>query len=378
MNDPELLQRIRTELKARFIERDELVDGALLALIARQHMLVIGPPGTAKSMLARELCGRIGGRYFEWLLTKFTTPEEIFGPISLPALEKGEYKRITANKIPEADVAFLDEIFKSNSAILNSLLTILNERRFYQGTQIEDVPLCTLVAASNELPEEEELGALYDRFLLRFTVGYVERDDHFKTLLTLNEADPDSATVLSQESLANLQAMANGIEISSGILAEITEIRRQLNRAGVLASDRRYRQSIAVLKAAALLDERGKVDHRDLVWLEHMLWNDPEEQRKVLEVLSSMHSGMLEDVRKLSRQAEEIEAYARRSWPTEADRQRALIEAHTKLEEINRRFHTMCDQLKERGRDQTELTREGEKILQIQRGLLESEQPWQS
>ena len=280
MDTQTTLQCMREELKQLFIERDEVVDGALLALISGQHLLLIGPPGTAKSMLAKELCRRIDGSYFEWLLTKFTTPEEIFGPVSLPALEQGRFERVTAHKLPESEVAFLDEIFKANSAILNSLLTILNERRFYQGTQVIDVPLRTLVAASNELPEEDELAALYDRFLLRFTVGYVERDDHFKSLLTMDESVPDKVTTLDQEALSELRTRIDSIALGKGILAELTEIRSRLTSAGVLASDRRYRQSLRVLKAAALLEGREQVTHRDLIWLEHMLWNDPEEQRK--------------------------------------------------------------------------------------------------
>lgn len=378
MDAASILQRVRQELKGLFIERDELVDGALLALIARQHLLVIGPPGTAKSMLAKELCRRIGGRYFEWLLTKFTTPEEIFGPVSLPALEEGRYERVTAHKLPEADVAFLDEVFKANSAILNSLLTILNERRFYQGTEVAEVPLCTLVAASNELPDEDELEALYDRFLLRFTVGYIERDEDFRRLLTLEEPAGDAVTRIDRATLAELQSRADRIGLARGVLAELTEIRRRLGAAGVLASDRRYRQSLSVLKAAALLDGRNRVDHRDLVWLEHLLWSDPEESRKVLEVLSSLQLGMLEDARKLRRQAEEIEAYARRAWPSESDRERALLEAHAKLEEIRRRFQAMEQQLRDRGRDASGIAAEGRRISAIQRGLLESERPWQS
>lgn len=372
------LQRVREELKQLFIERDDIVDGALIALIAGHHLLLIGPPGTAKSMLARELCRRIGGSYFEWLLTKFTTPEEIFGPVSLPALEQGRYERVTTHKLPESEVAFLDEIFKANSAILNSLLTILNERRFYQGTQIIDVPLRTLVAASNELPEEEELAALYDRFLLRFTVGYVERDDHFKALLTLDEPPHDNITMLNRDVLSELQLRAQTISLGKGILAELTEIRSRLSKAGVLASDRRYRQSLTVLKAAALLEGRDRVTHRDLIWLEHILWNEPEEQRKVLEVLSEMTTGFVEEARKLRRQAEEIEAYAKRDWPDESSRERALLEAHAKLEDLHRRLKDMHQQLEQRGRDVSTLSADTQKIVDIQRGLLQSEGTWLS
>src|SRR5262245_43250019 len=114
MSALERLKSVRTELKAILIERDELIDGVILAVLARQHALVLGPPGTAKSMLAREICRRLAGkRYFEWLLTKFTTPEELFGPVSLTALENGRYERVTAGKLPEAHVVFLDEVFKA-------------------------------------------------------------------------------------------------------------------------------------------------------------------------------------------------------------------------------------------------------------------------
>ena len=372
------LQRVREELKQLFIERDEIVDGALIALIAGHHLLLIGPPGTAKSMLAKQLCRRIDGSYFEWLLTKFTTPEEIFGPVSLPALEQGRFERVTAHKLPESEVAFLDEVFKANSAILNSLLTILNERRFYQGTQVLEIPLRTLVAASNELPEEEDLAALYDRFLLRFTVGYVERDDHFKALLTLDEPDTGKITVLEREVLSDLQSRAAAVTLDKGILSELTEIRSRLTTAGVLASDRRYRQSLSVLKAAALLEGRDRVTHRDLIWLEHILWNEPEEQRKVLEVLSEMTTGFIDEARKLRRQAEEIQAYAKRDWPDESSRERALLEAHTKLEELHRRLKDMQQQLEQRGRDVSVLSADAQRIVDIQRGLLESERTWLS
>src|SRR5436190_9037595 len=130
----EQLRRIREELAQAFLERSEAIDGALTALLAGHHVLLIGPPGTAKSMLADELCRRLdGAAYFQWLLTKFTTPEELFGAVSLRALEADDYRRVTTHKLPEAHIAFLDEVFKANSSILNSILTVMNERRFHNG-----------------------------------------------------------------------------------------------------------------------------------------------------------------------------------------------------------------------------------------------------
>ena len=148
------LEEIKNALNAKFFERENEVEAILIALLSRQHMLMIGPAGTAKSALSVELAKIVQGtEYFQWLLTRFSTPEELFGPLSLKDLEQGVYKRNTATKMPEAHLVFLDEIFKSNSAILNSLLTLINERLFYNNGLPVQVPLMSVIGASNEYPD---------------------------------------------------------------------------------------------------------------------------------------------------------------------------------------------------------------------------------
>ena len=177
------LQQLRTDLAARFPERREAIDGALTAVLAGEHVLFLGPPGTAKSALVRAIAQAFGGSYFERLLTKFSTPEELFGPISLKALEQDRYQRVTTAKLPEAEFAFVDEVFKANSAILNSLLTAMNERLFHNDGAPMQMPLVSLFGASNELPEGRDLEALFDRFLLRFEVGYLLQPGNLKLVL---------------------------------------------------------------------------------------------------------------------------------------------------------------------------------------------------
>src|SRR5437773_11260664 len=216
MTGAEKLKKIRDELRQTFLERADLIDGALAALSSSNHVLVIGPPRTARSMLADGLCRRIeGADYFQWLLTRFTTPEEIFGAVSLKALEQDDYRRVTSRKLPEAHIAFLDEIFKANSSILNAILTLINERLFHNGKEVTRVPLLTLFGASNELPEEEELTALYDRFLVRFVVNYIAEDFRFLRMLE-SQAQPERTTLTLTE-LTEMQKQVRDVSVPSHI-----------------------------------------------------------------------------------------------------------------------------------------------------------------
>src|SRR5947199_1749601 len=239
----DVLRTIRDELQQVFLERTELIDGALVALVAAQHVLVIGPPGTAKSMLADEICRRIAGaQYFQWLLTRFTTPEELFGAVSLKALEQDDYRRLTTHKLPEAHIAFLDEIFKASSSILNTILTLINERRFHNRREVVNVPLLTLFAASNELPEDDELLALHDRFLLRFVVDYLGED--FRFLKLLQARPPAARTTLPLAELQVTRAEAEALAVPASVLRAITDIRREPGRENILAPVPRYARAV--------------------------------------------------------------------------------------------------------------------------------------
>lgn len=344
--DPQYkLQQIRQELQAQFHERDDEIDSLLTALLAREHVLLLGRPGTAKSALARAVCEAIdGAAYFKWLLTKFSTPEELFGPISFAGLEKDEYRRLTKGKMPEAHVAFLDEIFKANSAILNSMLTIVNERELDNGTTTVQCPLETVVGASNELPEADSdgLDALYDRFLLRHWVEYIADHDAFKALIA-STAQPTITTKLTLAELQGLQVQATQMPLPADLIDAVVQIRDTLAEDGIVASDRRWRQCMGLVRAFAVLNGHTEVEEDDLLILRHALWREPDQRARVGARVGQVASPLTAEALEILDAAEQLHRELLKKEGT-ADFIVDSVEARATLKEMRERLQARLNE----------------------------------
>jgi MoxR-like ATPase len=264
-------------LEKRFFERSELIRLLLLGIMSGENALLIGPPGTAKSQLARAISQLFGSdHWFDYLLTRFTTPYEIFGPVSLQQLKQDQYVRKTDGYLPKAQFAFLDEIFKANSAILNALLSILNERLYFNGREKEEVPLMFLIAASNELPEEnEQLAALYDRFLIRYEVTYLKNASSYESMFNLPaEKLP---VVFSLYDVRDIQEAARKVRIPEALVYFLYRLKQDMEEKEFVLSDRRWSKIGHVWKTSAAINGRDTVSIWDTVFTPHMLWDVPED-----------------------------------------------------------------------------------------------------
>lgn len=292
------LLEIQNHLNASLIGRDNIIKSALLALVAKENSLLIGPPGTAKSLLARRISQTLQPlsenehTYFEYLLTKFSTPEEIFGPLSISELKQDRFLRNTQGYLPTAQVAFLDEIFKASSSILNALLTILNERKYHNGTTSTDVPLIGLIGASNELPTgESELSALYDRFLIRCFVDYVEANQLYQFF----DITPPSYLLnhLSKDDIDQIHQKAANVVFPKEVQEAVCKIWADHNEAfkensDETLSDRRFVKAINLMKISAATNDRNSVDFSDVFLLKDCLWNHPDNKTKVIDIIKTV------------------------------------------------------------------------------------------
>src|SRR5882757_4621232 len=236
------LNEVLKYVKQAFIGKDEIVDLLGVCLVARENAFLLGPPGTAKSAIIRLLSQCIAdGKNFEYLLTRFTEPNEIFGPFDIRKLKDGELITNTEGMMPEASMIFLDEIFNANSAILNSLLMALNEKIFRRGKETKKLPALMFVGASNVLPEEESLNALLDRFLIRAKCDYVDPDKLHEVLLagwSLDNELQKENPIIAAEEIKQLQAECRKVNLAH-VRKEYIDIVHSLRNTGIKVSDRR-------------------------------------------------------------------------------------------------------------------------------------------
>ena len=356
------LRAIVSEVSDRYMERSGVVQTLVAAMLAGQHSLLLGPPGTAKSELARELTGRIAGaRMWEILLSKYSDPKRMFGPIDVAALMQGTYTQVFEGRATQADIAFIDEIFKCGPGALNELLGLLNERLYHPengGAPIE-CPLLTAITASNELPSGEESAAIYDRLLVRIRVDYLADLSNFARLLRSTSAPVAAAptTVALADLQTAIRTHVPAVAVTDPIVDIVCTLRTALRRAGIIASDRRWRQAMRLLQALAFLEGRPSVEVNDLQILTHVLWDAPEDQpaveREVLQLINPHAREALTLLDGVTALEVELDALAGKSREEVADW--AINEANGKLRKAGQRLEELLQQSKAAGRSTTQI-----------------------
>ncbi len=277
-----LTRDILVPMKQSFVGKDEIIDLLGVCLVGNENLFLLGPPGTAKSALVRDLSRRLEGKTFDYLLTRFTEPSELFGPFDIRKLREGDLVTNTEGMLPEASLAFLDELLNANSAILNSLLTVLNERVFRRGRETRRLPLLMTVGASNHLPEDDALWALFDRFLLRVQCGNVS-DEHLGDVLDagwrFERPQEVSGQTVSIEEIRLLSTSLTSVSLDN-VREALAQLVHRLRQAGVSVSDRRAVKMQRLVASSALLCCRSEAILSDL-WVFRYIW-DREEQQEVL------------------------------------------------------------------------------------------------
>lgn len=305
----EKLQSVRKHMNHAIHERKPEIDGILMAMLSETTAFFLGEPGTAKSMMIDTACESMNASVFSILLSETTRPDQIFGPVDVPALAAGKQQHKMQGYAPTADVLFFDEIFKAGAPVLNPLLQIINERKFRDGDNgYISCPVKTTFAASNEIPTDSVLEAIYDRFLLRYNVKYMQS---FNSLLksarqTLAGESTHPSVTLTDEELQELRAATKRVSISDALIEKAQSLRVSIEHATETKfSDRRFLQSLKLIQAMAVLEGKQEATNEHLSVLAHVFWNTPDHIPAVQSLVASACEG---DTEILGMYAEESDA----------------------------------------------------------------------
>lgn len=297
-------------------EKEQIIAITLLCAVAGENIFLLGPPGTAKSMVASRLKMIFkSGKSFDYLMSRFSTPDEIFGPVSISRLKNCDlYERLTTGYLPEADVVFLDEIWKAGPSIQNTLLTVINEHIFHNGGQIMRTPMKVLIAASNELPAKDEgLEALWDRFLVRMVSNCIENESSFFKMIkgvTEKMSELPESLFLTDELYNQWQEESKTVGINESVVGVIKALRKSLatmenedgNQLRYYISDRRWRKAYRLMQTSAYLNGRSEINLTDFLLLIHCFWNDAECIPNILNAFtSSLSAKVLKELSKIDK-----------------------------------------------------------------------------
>ena len=370
------LANIEMELNNEFVERQELIKIMMLAVISNSNLLMLGPPGTAKSKISMALCNRIdNSNFFQWLLNKSSDPAELLGTFSIKGMENDQFKRVTAGKLPEANIAFIDEVYKCNSPTLNALLSIMNEHIFYNDGKVVPVPLISMFAASNEPPEDESLLAMHDRFLFRMEVEYVHDASNKKRMFNnyiyeragLN--NNSSYTTITIEELQCLQEEAKRISVSKQIINNFISLCNSLKKnATISVSDRRSNECFKVLQASALLNGRQKVGLDDFNALKYVLWEKKEDITTISSEISKIVNPFDEDFEKYKKQFNDVKAKIDSANDTK-ERNQAYFQYQNSLKSIMNRLNKLINDASTNGKDVTDYSKFRDDLVQYNSNL---------
>jgi len=299
----EKIKKLLEQLNTGIYEKEEVMSLALLSSIAGESIFLLGPPGVAKSLIARRLkYAYKDATVFEYLMSRFSTPDEIFGPVSISELKKDKYVRIVKNYLPAAQVVFLDEIWKAGPSIQNALLTILNEKKYRNGENEIDVPMKALISASNELPEKDQgLEALWDRFLVRLVVDGISDTDNFNKMITMpslsgKEEDEKLRKIITEtinddkewnQKINEINIPENVLNVIKVIKDKIEDYNNDNEENKIYISDRRWRKIIRLMRTSAFLNDRAEIDLMDCFLIYHCIWNKEEQKDTVWQFIIS-------------------------------------------------------------------------------------------